>query len=60
MVLTSLKHPSNWQVADLNNDQRWIFRVDEQARQEMVAAVLKAEEPNKALLDYRRADFSFS
>ena len=60
MVLTSLKHPSNWQVADLNNDQRWIFRVDEQARQEMVAAVLKAEDPNKSLLDYRRADFSFS
>ena len=60
MILNSLKHPSNWRVADLENDQRWVFRIDESARQEMIDAVLKAEDPNKSLLDYRRADFALS
>ena len=60
MVLNSLKHPSNWRVADLERDQRWIFRIDAGTRQEMIDAVLKAEDSNKSLLDYRRADFALS
>jgi hypothetical protein len=38
--MLSLQHPSNWRTADLQNDQSWIFRVDEQARQEMIKAVV--------------------
>jgi hypothetical protein len=60
MVLDSLKHPSNWRVADLERDQRWVFRIDEATRQEMIDAVLKAEDPNKSLLDYRQTDFALS
>ena len=51
MVLNSLKHPSNWRVADLERDQRWVFRIDAATRQEMIDAVLKAEDSNKSLLD---------
>ena len=60
MILDSLKHASNWRVADLERDQRWVFRIDEATRQEMIDAVLKAENPNKSLLDYRRTDFALS
>ena len=58
MVLNSLNHPANWRVADLQKDQRWALHVDAPARQEMIAAVKQAEDPNKTLLDYRRTDFA--
>ena len=60
MILNSLKHPSNWRVADLERDQRWVFRIDAAMRQEMIDAVLKAQDPNKSLLAYRREDFALS
>ena len=58
MNLNSLKHSSNWRATELERDQRWIFRIDDQSREEMIATVLKAEDPNKTLLDYRQTDFS--
>ena len=50
--MLSLQHPSNWRTADLQNDQRWILRVDEQARQEMIKAVVAIADPAKSLFDY--------
>ncbi|MCX7221734.1 MAG: hypothetical protein NTW89_02195, partial [Burkholderiales bacterium] len=58
--MLSLQHPSNWRTADLQNDQSWIFRVDEQARQEMIKAVVAIADPAKSLFDYRPADFAWS
>jgi len=60
MNLNSLKHSSNWRAADLEREQRWIFHIDEPSREEMITTVLKAEDPNKTLLDYRRTDFPLS
>ncbi|MBP8035455.1 MAG: TauD/TfdA family dioxygenase, partial [Burkholderiaceae bacterium] len=58
--MLSLQHPSNWRTADLQNDQRWIFRVDDEARQEMVRTVTAIADTNKTLFDYSPADFAWS
>jgi hypothetical protein len=58
--MLSLQHPSNWRTADLQNDQSWIFRVDDETRQEMVRTVTAIADPNKTLFDYRPADFAWS
>lgn len=55
----SLKHPSNWRVADLEEDRTWIFSVDEAARKEMVRTVLAVADPDKHLFEYRCADFKW-
>ncbi|MFY9346200.1 MAG: hypothetical protein WAO93_00475, partial [Orrella sp.] len=55
--MPSLSHPSNWRAADLQQDQSWILSIDEQARQEMIKAVVAVADPNKTLFDYRREDF---
>ena len=58
--MLSLQHPSNWRTADLQNDQRWIFRVDDETRQEMVRTVTAIADTNKTLFDYSPADFAWS
>ena len=58
--MLSLQHPSNWRTADLQSDQSWIFRVDEQSRQEMIKAVVAIADPAKSLFDYRPADFAWT
>ncbi len=58
--MLSLQHPSNWRTDDLQNDQRWIFRVDDATRQEMVQTVTAIADANKTLFDYRPADFAWS
>jgi len=55
--MPSLSHPSNWRATDLQQDQSWILSIDEQARQEMIKAVVAVADPNKTLFDYRREDF---
>ena len=57
--MLSLKHPSNWRTTDLQNDQSWIFRVSDQAREEMIKTVVSVADPNKSLFDYHRADFAW-
>ncbi len=49
--------PSAWTVADLEADARWIVRLDDGARRDLVGAVRAARDPDKTLFDYRRADF---
>src|SRR5919106_2347513 len=45
-----------WLAADLRNDQRWIFQLDDRARRHLTQAVAKAFDPAKGLFDYRRGD----
>jgi len=46
-----------WTVDDLRADGTWIFELDDRARRDLAAAVRRAADPAKALLDYRREDF---
>lgn len=46
-----------WRVADLERDQGWVFKIDDRARRDLLAALDKASEPGKSLLDHRRHDF---
>ncbi len=52
--------PADWDVAQLTADPSWIIRLDDRARADLIAAVRKAHDPARALLDYRRADFDFA
>ena len=46
-----------WSVDDLGADPGWIRELDDPARRDLAAAVRKAADPAKTLLDYRRDDF---
>ena len=49
--------PANWTAAELEADKRWVFVLDDRARRDLVAAVRKACDPAKTLLDYRKEEF---
>lgn len=50
--------PAAWTAAELEADRkRWTFALDDRARRDLLAALKKARDPNKTLLDYRREDF---
>jgi hypothetical protein len=49
--------PASWRVADLERDRTWGLELDDRARRDLVAAVEKAFDADKNLLDYRREDF---
>jgi len=49
--------PAAWTAAELDSDRRWLFTLDDQARRDLVAAVRKAQDPGKTLLDYHREEF---
>ena len=53
-----MKSPACWSAAELEADKRWLFRIDERARKDLLAAVQKARDPAKSLLDYRQEDFA--
>ena len=55
MVATASR--AAWTAADLQEDQGWIFVLDERARRDLTEALRKARDPDKTLFDYRRADF---
>jgi hypothetical protein len=46
-----------WTVDNLRADPNWVFEIDDRARRDLTAAVRKAADPAKTLLDYRRDDF---
>jgi hypothetical protein len=49
---------ARWTAAQLEADRaRWTFALDARARGDLAAALNKARDPDKALLDYRREDF---
>jgi hypothetical protein len=57
MSIIATQSPAAWTAADLQEDQRWIFVLDERARRDLTEALRKARDPDKTLFDYRRADF---
>ena len=46
-----------WTVDDLQTSSGWMFELDDSARGDLTAAVRRAADPDKTLLDYRRDDF---
>jgi hypothetical protein len=46
-----------WLAEDLHTDPGWIITLDEAARRDLLAAVRRARDPDRALFDYRRDDF---
>jgi len=48
---------ARWTAAELEADKRWLFRLDDRARRDLVASVRSARDPAKSLLDYRKEDF---
>lgn len=57
MKLAAIESPAAWTAASLAGDPRWIFSLSEPARRDLTQAVLRAQDPEKPLLAYRRADF---
>jgi TfdA family taurine catabolism dioxygenase TauD len=56
--VTGEKAPSVWSAAELEAARkRWTFALDDSARRDLLAALKKARNPDKRLLDYRREDF---
>lgn len=46
-----------WAVADIEHEDRWIFRLAEAESKELIGAVRRGRIEGKSLLDYRREDF---
>ncbi|MBO6519861.1 MAG: TauD/TfdA family dioxygenase [Rhodospirillales bacterium] len=57
MTIKDFETHAAWRAGDLQNDRSWEFNIDDKARAEMAAAVKKAFDPERPLLDYRREDF---
>jgi hypothetical protein len=52
------RSPAAWDAAQLEADRRrWTFALDDRGRRDLLAAVRKASDPARQLLDYRREDF---
>jgi hypothetical protein len=49
--------PARWTAEALEADKRWMFRIDEKGRRDLLAAVERAHDPDRALLDYHKEDF---
>jgi alpha-ketoglutarate-dependent taurine dioxygenase len=49
--------PARWNAEDLRRDTSWIVRLPQQARRDLTAAVMRAFDRDRALLDYRREEF---
>jgi len=47
----------HWTANGLDVDRSWVFILNEASRRDLVAAVRKAHDPDKTLLDYRHDDF---
>jgi len=50
--------PVSWTVADVETDKGWIYRLSAGEGAEILAAVRRAGNPNKPILDWRREDFA--
>jgi hypothetical protein len=49
--------PAEWTTDSLDADPGWIFTLGDHARRDLVEAVWRGQDPDKALIDYRRGDF---
>jgi hypothetical protein len=50
--------PAAWTVADVEADRRWVHRLSDAESAELIAAVRRAGDPGRPLLDWRRDDFA--
>ena len=57
MPIAAIDTPARWTAAELETDKRWLFRIDDKGRRDLVASLRKARDPGKSLLDYRKEDF---
>jgi hypothetical protein len=56
---TMANHPACWTAAELEADKaRWVFRMDERARNDLLTSLKKAYVEGKHILDYRKEDFA--
>jgi hypothetical protein len=56
-MINAIDSPARWNAAQLDADKRWVFVLDRTAQRDLIAAIRKAHDPDKSLLDYRHADF---
>jgi hypothetical protein len=57
MNKASGQSPAAWRAAELEQDQRWVFTIDGDARAHLARMVQGRFDPERSLLDYSRADF---
>jgi len=50
---------SAWTVADLRRDTRWVIRLDDADRADLLAVLVAGRVDGRPLLEYRREDFPF-
>ena len=51
--------PAAWRVDQLKANKRWLIELGDSARRDLAAALRRARDPQKDLLDYRLHDFDF-
>jgi hypothetical protein len=50
--------PASWTAGELESGRaQWTFTLNDTERRDLLAALVKAREPGKSLLDYQRGDF---
>jgi len=54
------KSPAAWTVAEVEADKSWIYRLSADESAELIAAVRRAGNPERPLLDWRRDDFALN
>tara|TARA_B100000405_G_scaffold183407_1_gene128304 strand:- start:45 stop:1160 length:1116 start_codon:yes stop_codon:yes gene_type:complete len=57
MTFQPVDSPAAWRVSEIENDDRWIFRLDDTQRRQMAEAVKAAYVADKELFDYQGTDF---
>lgn len=59
MTVMAVESPAGWTADSLASDPRWTFDLSDHARRDLTQGVLRAHDPERAMFDYRRADFDF-
>ena len=57
MSTTDQQAAAAWRVADLEQDQSWIFSLSDAAARQLARTVMAAYDPERPLFDYAREDF---
>lgn len=57
MKHVAVESAAGWTAGELKADASWTFSLSEHAQRDLVQAVLRAQDREKTLFDYRRADF---
>lgn len=60
MTPMNIAGPADWDVPGLTASAGWTITLNDRARADVLAALRKAYDPDRPMLDYRRADFDFA